>query len=463
MLNIIQKEFLKLALPILLTQLFLVLVPVTDTIYAGHYSTTLLAGISIGSSIYVTTYVVLMGIIQVFNTLFSNAHGAKKINDIQNLHGQAYLLITILSLLGIVGLGQHPFWLFLTKKNPELQKLLIPYLEIMSLALPASLFIRFGTTYLNTLRKPWHALMISFLYFSLKVLITFLFLDKTKNNMEAIKNCALSSVFTNWITTLTLFSFIHKNPDLMPYRPTWPKTLYCCKTIKKILTLGIPNAMVYCTQSASSYIINLLIIPLGIKQIGAHQIGSNLVSIIYMCSISLSSTTTILVAHKKGALEYCSIHQARKISLRTALFCGLIIALLLTHCTSKIIHLFTNSQDIEKIAKPLIEITSLFQIADWIGVSQYALLKGLEQTFWPMIIYSICLWGIGIGLGFVLTFSSFFKHIALPYQGVHIFWLSSTCGLLICNLLLHICYRIEMRKLYAIPKNKTIQETSKPL
>ncbi|WP_092485873.1 MATE family efflux transporter [Candidatus Ichthyocystis hellenicum] len=441
-------QLIKLTIPILLTQTLLVLAPITDTIYAGQYSALLLAAIGLGASIYVTLYVVLIGIVQIFNALLSNAHGAKETPAFRHLHGQAYLLIAILSVIGIAILTYNPLWEYATADSPSLQELIVPYLRGMAAALPAALLIRFGTTYLNTLNRPWSALVIALFYLFFKVSITLTLLcNMSYSHMDAIKNCALSSTITNWIIVFILFIFIVSNRKLTPYLPTWPSTICCKKTIKKVIRLGWANGVVYCIQSTSFYIISMIMVPLGVHQVGANHIASNLVSIIYVGPVSLGAATTIMVARQRGAEKYDGIRQTLRSSMRIALSCSIVLALLMVGYAHKIANFF-NNPNIEKIVLPLIPIISLFQIFDWMSIIQYSVLKGMEQTFWPMIIYIVCMWGIGIGGGYIATLMSWKKTFETSYLGVQIFWISCTLSLAICNAFLHICYIRTQKNLH---------------
>ncbi|CUT17887.1 MULTISPECIES: MATE family efflux transporter [Candidatus Ichthyocystis] len=444
-----KTQLIKLTIPILLTQMLLVLAPITDTIYAGQYSALLLAALGLGASIYVTLYVILIGIIQIFNALLSHAHGAKETPTFRHLHGQAYLLIAILSVIGIAILNYSPLWMYATADNSSLQELIVPYLRGMAAALPAALLIRFGTTYLNTLNQPWNALVIALFYLFFKVSITLtLLLNMSHSHMEAITNCALSSTITNWSIVSILFIFMASNRKLTPYLPTWPSTICCKKTIKKVLRLGWSNGIIHCIQSTSFYIISMIMVPLGVHQIGANHIASNLVSIIYVGPVSLGTATTILVARQRGAEKYDGIRQTLRSSMRIALFCSIFLALLMVGYAHKISNFFNNNPNVGSIVLPLIPIISLFQIFDWMSIIQYAVLKGMEQTFWPMIIYMVCMWGIGIGGGYIATLMSWQKTFETNYLGVQIFWMSCTLSLAICNAFLHICYIWTQKNLH---------------
>jgi hypothetical protein len=80
----------------------------------------------------------------------------------------------------------------------------------------------------------------------------------------------------------------------------------------------------------------------------------------------------------------------------------------------------------------LLVYAAFFQIADVIQVTCISALRGYKDTSIPMIIMLFSFWGVGLPLGWVLTFTDWL----LPNMGAAGFWVGLTCGLVSAGILL---------------------------
>ena len=74
----------------------------------------------------------------------------------------------------------------------------------------------------------------------------------------------------------------------------------------------------------------------------------------------------------------------------------------------------------------------MFQIADVIQVTCISALRGYKDTRIPMFIMLFSFWGVGLPLGYVLTFTDWLW----PALGAAGFWVGLTAGLTSASLLL---------------------------
>ena len=62
---------------------------VTDTVVAGRYDPTALAALSVGSAVYISVFVTLMGLLQATLPMLSELHGAQRHADMGRLMRQS--------------------------------------------------------------------------------------------------------------------------------------------------------------------------------------------------------------------------------------------------------------------------------------------------------------------------------------------------------------------------------------
>src|SRR5690606_29385284 len=112
---------------------------VVDTIVAGRHAEASLAALSIGSAIFVTVYVSLMGLLQALLPIWSEMHGGRRYADIGPSLRQSLYICLAASALGM-GVLFHPEPILRWTEIPdELQPLVLSYLAIVGWSLPASL------------------------------------------------------------------------------------------------------------------------------------------------------------------------------------------------------------------------------------------------------------------------------------------------------------------------------------
>jgi MATE family multidrug resistance protein len=84
---------------------------VTDTIVAGRYAEASLAALSVGSAIYMSVYVSLMGVLQALLPVWAELHGAKRPQHLGFSFRQSLYLSLVLMVLGMAILLQPAFLL----------------------------------------------------------------------------------------------------------------------------------------------------------------------------------------------------------------------------------------------------------------------------------------------------------------------------------------------------------------
>ena len=75
---------------------------------------------------------------------------------------------------------------------------------------------------------------------------------------------------------------------------------------------------------------------------------------------------------------------------------------------------------------------AIFQVADVIQVTCISALRGYKDTGIPMLIMLFSFWGVGLPLGYVLTFTD----VIAPAMGAAGFWVGLTGGLASASVLL---------------------------
>ena len=152
-----------------------------------------------------------------------------------------------------------------------------------------------------------------------------------------------------------------------------------------------------------------------------------------MVPLSLGIATSVLVAQSLGANEPKVARRAALRGFRVALGIAVAAAALLWLLRETIVGLYTNDPAVAAVALSLLGLAAVFHLFDASqGVAAFVL-RGYKSTFWPMVIYGVALWGIGLGGGYWIGLN------ATPFgppRGPLGFWEAATAALALAAILL---------------------------
>ena len=86
---------------ILVGQLAVMAFSITDTLVAGRYDQRALAALSVGSAVFISVFIALMGVLQSLLPTLAEMHGAQKPLEVGRLFRQGLYLLMGASVLGV--------------------------------------------------------------------------------------------------------------------------------------------------------------------------------------------------------------------------------------------------------------------------------------------------------------------------------------------------------------------------
>ncbi|MEK7438676.1 MAG: MATE family efflux transporter, partial [Pseudomonadota bacterium] len=136
------RELVHLGWPVLIAQLAVMANNVIDTIMAGRYGTLDLAAVGIGSSIYFSVFVSLMGVLLALTPIVAHSYGAGRHAEIgEELRQSAWLAAALASVSFLLFAYPEPF-LAVARLEPDLEVRVRAYLHALAWSVPASLLFR---------------------------------------------------------------------------------------------------------------------------------------------------------------------------------------------------------------------------------------------------------------------------------------------------------------------------------
>ena len=415
-----------LAWPILVGQLAVVANGVIDTAMTSRFSATDLAALAVGASIYISVFVGASGVLQALAPLIGQLFGARKEAAIGVEVKQGAWLALMLTILGALVLAYpHPF-LALAHASPALTEKAGLYLQILALALPATLGFKVFAALTTAVARPKILMLLQVAALVLKIPLNTLFIFGGFG-MPALggPGCAIATTLLAWISLAAAVLLLRHSPFYRPFRifgtgfvaPSW-------KAQRALLTLGVPMGLSYLIEVTAFTFMALFIARMGELAVAGHQIAANFGAVLYMLPLSIASATGTLVAQAIGARDMTSARRIGNHGIALAATVSLTVGVLVWMFHGAIVRAYTPDLRIIAAAAPLFLFISVYQVFDAVQATAAFVLRAYRIALVPTVMYAVALWGVGLGGGYLVGFNVP-GNVPPGLQGAPGFWLGN--------------------------------------
>lgn len=416
------------ALTVLVGQMAVMAFGVTDTIVAGRFSEASLAALSVGSAIYISVYVALMGVMQALLPVWAEQHGARRLADVGRSLRQALYLCAITIALGMVALLSPDAVLRWTEVPAALQGEVERYLGVLALALAPTLLFRIYSTLNQSLGKPqlvtW--LQIGSLFIKVPLSVWFAF-GGLGVAPQGVVGCAWATLVVNY-TMLAVALWLLRTQDFyVPYRiwqcperPDW-------RRIAEFARLGIPGGLAILVEITSFTLMALFIARQGTAAAASHQIAANLAAVLYMMPLSIAIAASARVSYWLGAGDPDRARSVIRMSFKLAALMAIALSTTLFVARGEIAQIYARERAVIALAGALLAWVAAYHLADAVQTLCVFVLRCYRVTVGPLLVYCVLLWGLGLTGGYVLAYHGLgrINAIASPVT----FWGTSTVAL----------------------------------
>ena len=420
---------LKLAGPLLVGQLAVITFGVLDTAMTARYSADDLAALAMASAIFISVYVGLTGVVSALAPIAGQLFGAKRYDEIGEEVRQAIWLAILLSLFGALVLWNADLILDISQVSPEIHAKASLYMHILVLGLPASMAMRVLIALHNAVSRPTIITIVQLIGLAAKFPLNYLFIYGAFG-IEGMggPGCAVATVIINWLWLLITLWIVIAGRFYKPFALFTRFSKPDLHRIGVMLRLGMPIGFSYLIEVTSFTFMSLFIARLGTEALAGHQIVANIGTVIYMVPLSLSIATMTLVSQSIGANQQSKAEQIGWSSVFFTTTACAVIGLTAWFFRTELLNLYDPPEEVKQFAVPLFLFIAFYQIFDALQVSAAFILRAYRIAFWPMLIYALSLWGVGLGGGYLLGFN-ITGNVPLALQGASGFWAANSLSL----------------------------------
>ncbi|MCF6288598.1 MAG: MATE family efflux transporter [Proteobacteria bacterium] len=398
-------QTIKLSLPLVASQLMVMMIGVVDTIMAGRLGTIPLAAVSIGGSIWAIGVMFVLGILMATPPMISELDGAKQHHKIGQLARQLMWLALIIGVIFffIIRNLTPLFTLFDTRQ--EVVPFAIEYLHAISwgiLSFPLFLVFRYIADGLSHTRMTMY---ISFLALVLNIPLNYvLMFGKLGFPALGVAGCGYASAIVLLIQAIVFGVVIAKHRWFRDLQVFSHFEKIDKAVIKKVLALGLPIGMALFAEGGFFSLVTMLASSLTPEVIAAHQISLNVASVLFMIPLGISMAITIRVGNALGRNSKADTRRAGMTGIAVIFIVQIFLAGLILLFPQAIVTLYTTDIKVQEIALQLILFAAIFQLSDGIQIAAAGALRGIKDTKFLMYATVIAFWGFGFITSWWLCF-----------------------------------------------------------
>jgi multidrug resistance protein, MATE family len=429
------KSILSLALPIFIGQIALMTNGVVDTVMAGRISAIDQAAVGIGMSVFFSVFVPLMGVLLAMSPIIAQHFGAGDDAAVgEDMRQGFWLTLVVATLVFLLIYFPDPF-LRISQLSAEVETKTRAYLRWAAFGAIAQMFFRFFYSFTTAISQPRIVMALSVFALALKIPLNFVFMHGYLGfpAMGGV-GCAVATTVAVWITIAIAAIILWRNPSYQRFgifaRGSWPAR----QAQWQLWKLGLPMGLTFLIDVTSFTFMALFVARLGATTAAAHGIATNLAAAAYMLPMSISVAVSVLIGQAIGAGDGRGARRVGIAGYGIAIVFALCVAALIMIFSVGISRFYTNDINVQNLAAQLLMLVAVYHVFDAVLAIGINGLRGYKNAVVPMIVCGVCLWGIGLGGGYVLGLQGGFGS-AQPL-GATGFWYAAIISFALASLII---------------------------
>ncbi|MBI4061687.1 MAG: MATE family efflux transporter [Elusimicrobia bacterium] len=419
------RSVLRLAGPIALTQVGMVLYGTVDMIFVGRLGSVAIAAVGLGSMTYFTGFVVGMGIVMGIDSHSSKAFGAGRPDLCGQLlvHTLVLALAVAFPLFCLFGFAGAVFRFI--GVDPRAAEVAVGYIAVLRWGVFPGLCFVACRQFLQSMSvtAPLVAAIVAgnLVNAALDAVLVFGLFGAPA---LGVRGSAFATLAANAVMFAVVAVSAWRRLSAIAFKfHGWRRRLFV-----DVFALGLPGGLAMLVEVAIFSLVTALIGRLGAEVLAAHQLTLNLASMTFMVPVGFAHAAAARVGQALGRGDPRAAEAAgRAATIMGTLFMaatGAAFALM----PRLILGVFGADDSLIALATPLLYCGAAFSVFDGAQAVLTGALRGLGQTRRPLVINLLGHWLIGLPIGLTLGFGLGWGALG--------FWLGFVAGLAAVAILL---------------------------
>lgn len=413
---------LKLAFPVMMSQLGHVLVGVVDSLMVGRLGEIPLAASAFANSVFFFFMCFGIGVSFAITPLVAKIEGPNQHKQASSLLKSSLLINFLLSLF-IVGIVLFMYkHLDLLGQDEQVVVQAAPFLWIISMSIIPFMIFQALRQFAEGLSFTKQAMFIILGSNIANIGLNYLLIFGNFGFPQlGLQGAGIATLISRVLMVLFMIVMLKYHKKLKMYLLEFWKVKPTKENIKELLDIGIPSGLQFSFEVSAFVVAAIMLGWLGSAPLAAHQIAISLATISYMMASGLSTAATIRVGNQLGRKSYKTLREAVFSIFIMVIVFELVWTIIFILGRDFLPTLYIADAEVLEIASKLMIMAAFFQLSDGLQVIGLGALRGMSDTKVPTLMTFIAYWVIGLPVGYYLAF-----HLGYGGEGV---WVGLIIGL----------------------------------
>jgi MATE family multidrug resistance protein len=422
----------KLGMPLILSNLAMFAIHITDTVMLGWYDVTALAASTIAGTLFFVIFIVGAGFAQAVTPLVASAAEQDDEVQVRRVTRMGLWLSIFYGLVVTIPFFWAEEILIAIGQDAEVSRLAHIYLQIVIWQMIPALIVMTFKSFLAALEHTAIILWATIGTAILNVFINYALIFGNWGMPElGIKGAAIASLTVTLITVLLLVIYIMRVLPQFELFKNFSRS--DSEILKRVFMLGWPIGVTSLAEGGLFSASAIMVGWIGPIELAAHGIAIQLASLTFMVHIGFSQAATVRAGRALGRKDEVSLRRGGITAIGMSAVYAVVTSLIFLAMPEALVSLFIDPNEPERanllrIGASLVMVAALFQLVDGLQVLALGLLRGVQDTTVPMVMAAISYWVIGLPVSYLLAFTLGFGAVGL--------WLGLVIGLAIAAALL---------------------------
>jgi MATE family multidrug resistance protein len=395
-------ELLRLAYPIVLTQLSMSAMQIVDTAMVGRLGPTELGAVGFGGIWLWTALTLFVGTTQGVQTFVSQDYGARRERATGAWFWQgiyAVLPVTVLT-IGTFALLM-PAFMELLSPPPEIRPLTTAYVQARVWGSPLSVTFALGAAFFRGIGDTRTPLYITLIAVGLNAVLDYgLIFGRLGLPELGVAGAGYATAAANATAAILMAAALMRRDVRRLYSTRWVRP--DVGLISRFLKTSAPVGAQWLLGMSSFALFSTLVAHMGSTSIAASQALIAVLSISIMLASGLSIASSTLVGQYIGARNLAAAERAHRSAIQIGFGLSLGLAALFVGAPGFLIRLFTEDTELLEAGASLMLVGAVLQIFDTLVNISSGSLRGAGDTRWPLMATTSLAWLVYLPLAYLL-------------------------------------------------------------
>lgn len=419
------RKLFSLGLPIVGSNLAMMMIGVTDIVMVGWHSVEELAALILATTLFFNIFILGSGVAFALMPMVSSAAAVGDDTTVRRSTRMSLWLSVIYGVMSLPIFYMSEGIFLALGQQAELAAYAADYMWILAPAIIPALWANVMRSYLAAMEFTKVIMFITAGVAVLNIGFNHVLIFGNYGFPElGIQGAAIASLLVNILTAVitSIYAIV-----ILPqhtlfarfYRADWP-------ALVKVFKLGMPIGLSMLAETGLFSAASVMMGWIGVIALAAHGIALQLASLTFMAHLGLSHAVTIRIGNAAGRQDRDAMVDVTKAGVWISVLWSFFTIILFVGLGPNLVSLFLDADEAARDAiiaygVVLLWIAALFQLVDGGQVLAIGLLRGIQDTAGPMVITVFGYWGVGIPTAYLLGF-----HTQLAGSGI---WLGLVAGL----------------------------------